>query len=189
MYLRQSRLVLSKEEFLQIFPGTICWGKRPAKRTENVAIISLKNRVLTSITWKFPRQTIRQSKMSLQSLCSERKSRKYKPRDVTRGIRPKGKWREIMTSFFSPTTIPWLHHSVDFWGVHLRLHLLMIFFVNDNVSVKSKLQHAPPGISRAFDTFAVPGRREFDYQSLPGGGEFDPHALGVGNLNWTLDFM
>ena len=57
------------------------------------------------------------------------------------------------------------------------------------VSVKSKLQHAPPGISRAFDTFAVPGRREFDYQSLLGGGEFDPHALGVGNLNCTLDFM
>ena len=47
----------------------------------------------------------------------------------------------------------------------------------------------PPGIPRAFDTFAVPGRREFDYQSLPGGGEFDPHALGVGNLNSTVDFM
>ena len=47
----------------------------------------------------------------------------------------------------------------------------------------------PPGIPRAFDTFAVPGRREFDYQSLPGGGEFDPQALGVGNLNCTLDFM
>ena len=46
-----------------------------------------------------------------------------------------------------------------------------------------------PGIPRAFDTFAVPGRREFDYQSLPGGGEFDPHALGVGNLNCTFDFM
>ena len=58
----------------------------------------------------------------------------------------------------------------------------------DNVSVKSKLQHAPPP-PRAFDAFAVPGRREFDYQSLPGGGEFDPHALGVGNLNCTLDFM
>ena len=40
----------------------------------------------------------------------------------------------------------------------------------------------PPGIPRAFDTFAVPGRREFDYQSLPGGEEFDPHVLGVGNL-------
>ena len=38
----------------------------------------------------------------------------------------------------------------------------------------------PPGIHRAFDAFAVPGRREFDYQSLPGGGEFDPHALRVG---------
>ena len=47
----------------------------------------------------------------------------------------------------------------------------------------------PPGIPRVFDTFAVPGRREFDDQSLPGGGEFDPHALGVGNLNCTLDFM
>ena len=47
----------------------------------------------------------------------------------------------------------------------------------------------PPGKPRAFDTFAVPGRREFDYQSLPGGGEFDPHALGVGNWNCTLDFM
>ena len=60
-----------------------------------------------------------------------------------------------------------------------------------HVSVKSKLQHAPPppGIPRAFDTFAVPGRREFDYQSLPGGGEFDPHALGVGNLNCTLVYM
>ena len=61
-----------------------------------------------------------------------------------------------------------------------------------NVSVKSKLQHAPPstpGIPRAFDTFAVPGRREFDHQSLLGGGEFDPHALGVGNLSSTLDFM
>ena len=55
-----------------------------------------------------------------------------------------------------------------------------------NVSVKSKLQHAPPGISRAFDTLDVPGRREFDYQSLPRGGEFDAHALGVGNLNCTL---
>ena len=47
----------------------------------------------------------------------------------------------------------------------------------------------PPGIPLAFDTFAVPGRREFDYQSLPGGGEFDLHALGVGDLNCTPDFM
>ena len=47
----------------------------------------------------------------------------------------------------------------------------------------------PPQPPRAFDTFAVPGRREFDYQSLPGAGEFDPHALGVGNLNGTFDFM
>ena len=26
-------------------------------------------------------------------------------------------------------------------------------------------------------------------ESLSGGGEFDLHALGVGNLNCTLDFM
>ena len=32
-----------------------------------------------------------------------------------------------------------------------------------------------PGIPRAFDVFAVPGRREFDYQSLPGDGEFEPY--------------
>ena len=47
----------------------------------------------------------------------------------------------------------------------------------------------PPGTPRAFDTFADPGRRKFDYQSLPGGGKSDLHALGVGNLNCTLDFM
>ena len=52
-----------------------------------------------------------------------------------------------------------------------------------------KASTSPLGIPRAFDTFAFPGRREFDYQSLPGGGEFDPHALGVGNLNCTLDIM
>ena len=47
----------------------------------------------------------------------------------------------------------------------------------------------PPGHTPGSYTFAVPGRREFDYQSLPGGGEFDPHTLGVGNLNYILDFM
>ena len=67
--------------------------------------------------------------------------------------------------------------------------LLELKIGKTNVSVKSKLQYAPPGIPRAFDTFAVPGRREFDYQSLPGGGEFDPNALGVGNLNCTFDSM
>ena len=49
--------------------------------------------------------------------------------------------------------------------------------------------HSVRYISRAFDTFAVPERREFDYQNLPGGGEFDPHVLEEGNLNCTLDFM
>ena len=52
--------------------------------------------------------------------------------------------------------------------------------------VKSKLQHAPhPGIPRAFDTFAVPGRGEFDYQSVPGGGEFELHPrFHVKSLAW-----
>ena len=65
----------------------------------------------------------------------------------------------------------------------------IIHHLGGYVSVKLKLQYLPPGKPRAFDTFAVPGRREFDCQSLPGVGEFDPHALGVGNLNCTLDFM
>ena len=37
----------------------------------------------------------------------------------------------------------------------------------------------PPGIPRAFNTFAVPGRREFDYQSLPG-GEYVPNFFPLG---------
>ena len=40
----------------------------------------------------------------------------------------------------------------------------------------------PGGIPRAFDTFAVPGRREFDYQNLLGGGEFELHH--VKSLAW-----
>ena len=61
-----------------------------------------------------------------------------------------------------------------------------------NMTVMYRQYPSPPGIPRAFDTFAAPGRREFNYQSLPGGGELDPHALGRGggaNLNCTLDFM
>ena len=43
----------------------------------------------------------------------------------------------------------------------------------------------PPGIPRAFDTFAVPGRWEFDYQSLPRGGEFELHPrFHVTYLAW-----
>ena len=41
-----------------------------------------------------------------------------------------------------------------------------------NVSVKSKLQHPPPGMPRAFDTFAVPG----------GGNLIIRVFQGVGNL-------
>ena len=43
----------------------------------------------------------------------------------------------------------------------------------------------PPCKPQAFDTFAVPGRREFDYQSLPGGGEFELHLrFHVKSLAW-----
>ena len=43
----------------------------------------------------------------------------------------------------------------------------------------------PPGIPRAFDTFAVPGRREFNHQSLAGGGEFEFHPrFHVKSLTW-----
>ena len=43
----------------------------------------------------------------------------------------------------------------------------------------------PSGHTRAFDTFAVLGRREFDYQSLPGGGEFELHPrFHVKSLAW-----
>ena len=76
-------------------------------------------------------------------------------------------------------------------------NIVVIFY--SHVSLEKHVMHRsnrsfnmpppPPGIPRAFDTFAVPGRREFDHQSLPGGGEFDPHSLGMGNLNSTLDFM
>ena len=65
-------------------------------------------------------------------------------------------------------------------------HDILVLMYQSNQSFDMR---PPPAIPRAFDTFAVPGRREFDFQSLPGGGEFDPHALGVGDLNCTLDFM
>ena len=51
---------------------------------------------------------------------------------------------------------------------------MLFSFHPTNVSVKSKLQHPPAGKPRAFDTFAVPGKREFDYQSLPGVGNLIP---------------
>ena len=51
-----------------------------------------------------------------------------------------------------------------------------------NVSVKSKLQHPPPGIPRAFDVFSCPGGGNLINLIFPGagiwslligGGEFD----------------
>ena len=49
--------------------------------------------------------------------------------------------------------------------------------MNVNVQCIGQIEAAtsPTGIPWAFDTFAVPGRREFDYQSLPSGGEFELH--------------
>jgi len=55
----------------------------------------------------------------------------------------------------------------------------MLICISQDTHVKQQVRNASKN----------PERREFDYQSLPGGGEFDPHAVGVGNLNCTLDFM
>ena len=52
-----------------------------------------------------------------------------------------------------------------------------MFFI-PNVPVKSKLQHPPLGIPRAFDAFSCPGGRAFDH-----------HSEGVGNLMASLDIM
>ena len=55
----------------------------------------------------------------------------------------------------------------------------------NNVSVKSRLQHAPPppGIPRAFDTFAVLGRRNLITRVFQGVGNLIPMLLGWGI--WT----
>ena len=81
---------------------------------------------------------------------------------------------------------------MNYYRILLFLERYQIRIPHDDVVMyrsNRSFNMPPPGIPRAFDTFAVPGRREFDHQSLPGGGEFDPHALGVGNVNSTLDFM
>ena len=58
-----------------------------------------------------------------------------------------------------------------------------IFPLRDNVPVKSKLKHPPPGIPRAFDVFSCPRGRKFDEVSLPGGGAFDYYSLGGGEFD------
>ena len=70
--------------------------------------------------------------MSLQSLYSERKSRRYKPGDVTRGTRPKGKQTGNNDLFFLTNYHSLIASLSRLLGVYLRLHLLLIFFVNDN---------------------------------------------------------
>ena len=45
-------------------------------------------------------------------------------------------------------------------------------------TVKSKVEHPPGGIPRAFDALVVPG-----------GGEFDHYTYGVGNLSSNLDLV
>ena len=54
---------------------------------------------------------------------------------------------------------------------------------------QSKLQHPPPGMPRAYDSFSLPGGREFDELNLPGDGAFDHHSYGVGNLIASLNCM
>ena len=66
--------------------------------------------------------------MSLQSLYSERKSRKYKPGTSPAGHDPKENDLFFLTNYHS--LIASLSRLL---GVHLRLHLLLNFFVNDNI--------------------------------------------------------
>ena len=44
-------------------------------------------------------------------------------------------------------------------------------------------------ITQAFDTFAVPRRREFDYQSLPGGGEIRFPSVRGGEFELPPRFL
>ena len=68
---------------------------------------------------------------------------------------------------------------VNSWVRCLENNQLVMYRSNRSFNMSS------PGIPRAFDTFAVPGRREFDYQSLPGGGEFELHPrFHVKSLAW-----
>ena len=78
--------------------------------------------------------------------------------------------------------LDWAFPSLSHYGSSSYFNSELMYRSNRSFNMPS------PGIPREFDTSAVPGRREFDYQSPLGGGEFDPHALGVGNLNSTLDF-
>ena len=79
---------------------------------------------------------------------------------------------------------------LEFYGIHFLHNEEHQYFLGDIMYRSNRsFNMPPPGIHWAFNTFAIPERREFDHQSLPGGGEFDPHALEVGNLNSTLDFM
>ena len=81
-------------------------------------------------------------------------------------------------------TAPFFWYSQYWLVIKMKLNIFISTLCIGQIEAST-----PPPPPRAFDTFAVPGRREFDDQSLPGGGEFNPHALGVGNLNCTLDFM
>ena len=65
-----------------------------------------------------------------------------------------------------------------FLNPFLQFNCYSMYFFIQYLFVEVEASTSPtPGIPRAFDSFAVPGRREFDYQSLPGRGEFDPHAF------------
>ena len=79
------------------------------------------------------------------------------------------------------STVPIFWYSQYWLVIKMKLNIFI------STLCIGQIEASTSPLPLAFDTFAVPWRREFDYQSLPVGGEFDPHALGVGNLNCTLD--
>ena len=65
-------------------------------------------------------------------------------------------------------------HSLP-WNVWFTLFFLLLCIAQIEASTSPP---PPPGKRRAFDTFAVPGRREFDYQSSREWGIWSPCFRG-----------
>ena len=74
-------------------------------------------------------------------------------------------------------------HSLP-WNVWFTLFFLLLCIAQIEASTspppRANAEHLTPLPSRGGGNLII---------SLPGSGEFDPHALGVGNVNCTFDFM
>ena len=88
-----------------------------------------------------------------------------------------------MCNKYVNSAVVWCIHLLLFWPTKLKvMRIYELFSLWTNVSVKSKLQHPPPGIPRAFDVFSSPGGGNLINLIFPGagiwslligGGEFD----------------